>query len=149
VTGRNFDLSPAFGWNLRFTFSLLSSPTSKKVFQSTRKYRPFFRLVGKAGFGALVVPPKDSSKARRFVPEVVDDVGVNAANKSEPSFAESEPSFAESEAVVVAVVVEVSEEVVVGEASTDSATRSLVSLAARSRFSSWQSRDQRESVFTC
>jgi len=94
-------------------------------------------LVGKAGFGALVVPPKDSSKARRFVPEVVDDVGVNAANKSVPSFAES--------GAVVVTVTEVV--VVVVEASTDSATRSLMSLAARSRFSSWQSRDQRESVF--
>jgi len=132
VIGRNLDLSPAFGWNLRFTFSLLSSPTSKKVFQSTRKYRPFFRLVGKTGFGALVLPPKDSSKARRFVAEVADD-GVNAANKSELS-------FAESGAVEVTEVA-----VVVGEASTDSATRSLVSLA-RFPFSSWQSR---ESVLMC
>lgn len=106
MTDKNLDLSPTFGSNLRFTFSLLSSPTSRKLFQSTRKYRPLLGLVGNTGSGARVVPPKDSSSAARFAP--ADDSGddVDASDKSEASFTESEML-----GVTVVVVVEV---VVVG-----------------------------------
>lgn len=129
VTGKNLDLSPTFGWNLRFTLSLSSSPTSRKVFQSTKKYKPFFRRVGKTGFGALVEgPPKDSSNARRFVAAVVDDVCVTVFDKPEPSLAESEAVELTVVVIVcvVVVVIVVIVEVVVGEPSTDSATRSVV-----------------------
>lgn len=98
VTGRNLVLSPTFGWNLRFIFSLSSSPTSRKLFQSTRKYNPLLLLVGKTGSGARVVPPKDSSSAARFVFVDVDDAVVDASTRPELS-------FAESEAVIVVVVV--------------------------------------------
>lgn len=123
MTGKNLDLSPAFGSNLRFTFSLLSSPTSRKLFQSTRKYSPLLGLVGRTGSGARVVPPKDSSSAARFVRADVDSgAGVNASNKSEASFAESEVLGVTVVVVVVGVVVVVVEVVVEGT-STDSADK--------------------------
>ncbi|KMQ85157.1 dynein heavy chain 6 [Lasius niger] len=111
LIGRNLVLSPTFGWNLRFTFSLSSSPTSRKVFQSTRKYRPLLRLVGKTGSGARVVPPKDSSSATRFA---LDDVGVNVSR-------EAELFLAESGVIGVVSVVTVVE--IVEETSADSANK--------------------------
>lgn len=118
VTGRNLDRSPTFGSNLRFTLSLSSSPTSRNVFQSTRKYSPFRRLVGTTGSGARVVPPKDSSSATRFVPADVEESGddVDASTMSELSFAES--GLAGTTVVAVAVVA------VVEETFTDSADKS-------------------------
>lgn len=130
VTGKNRAPSPAFGSNLRFTFSLLSSPTSRKLFQSTKKYRPLLGLVGRTGLGARVVPPKDSSSAARFARSDVDsEVGVTASDKSEASFAESEVLVEEEATVVVVVVgvvvvvVVVVVGVVVEETSTDAADK--------------------------
>lgn len=109
LIGRNLVLSPTFGWNLRFTFSLSSSPTSRKVFQSTRKYRPLLRLVGKTGSGARVVPPKDSSSATRFALSL-DDVGpgVNVSREAELFLAESGVIGVVSVATVVEIVEETS-----------------------------------------
>lgn len=101
LTGKNLVLSPTFGSNRKFTFSLSPSPTSRKVFQSTRKYRPLLRLVGKTGSGARVVPPKDSSSAARFALDVDDS---------------SELLLIESGVIGVISVV-----IVVEETSTDSA----------------------------
>jgi hypothetical protein len=80
---------------------LSSSPTSRKLFQSTRKYNPLLRLVGKTGFGAGVVPPKDSSSSKRFVPIDVDDAGAGVDVSTRP-----ELSLTESEVVVVETFVD-------------------------------------------